>query len=243
MHPQIALLIDLQDVDQRLARLQDQLNRYPGIWAEMKGKLVKKVGALEAIVSDEQNRTEEKKHIEQDLRASSEKLKQYQAQQMMVKTAKELTALSAQIESIKKAIQRMEERGEEILANEAELRERIETSTVEVDELKARARKERDRIRDQVAAKTAEIEKLEKERASLLPGIEAGALDLYEKTRKRWPEDPVVPVRNGSCTGCHFAVLPNRLVVLHLDEDVLRCDHCGRILSHDETFVPAEHAQ
>ncbi len=243
MHPQIALLIDLQDVDLRLGELQGQLNRYPQTWEETKSKLLKKTRSLEAAQTEQTNRVEEKKKIEQDLRASCDKLKQYQAQQMMVKTAKELTAISAQIDGLKTAIQRLEGRGEEILSTEEDIRTRVEAAEKDVTEFREKARKERDRIREQVSTKTVEMKKLEKEREGLVPRIDESARDLYEKTRKRWPDDPVVSVRNGSCTGCNFAVLPNRLVALHLDEDILRCDHCGRILSHDETFVPAEHAQ
>lgn len=242
MHAQIAVLLELQDIDQRLAELHDQLNRYPQTWEEMKARVLKKTAARDEAVAERANRDAERKRIEQDLRLGSDKLKQYQTQQMMVKTAKELAAISNQIDSLRKSVTRMEERGEEILNTEKAVAEKIEKAEAELKDIKERARVERDRIRDQVAAKKNEIERLESDRKKVLARVEPSSMAIYDRVRKRWPSNPVVPVRGGSCTGCNFALLPNRLVVVHTDNEIVTCDTCGRIFSHDETFVPAGQA-
>jgi len=239
MHAQIAVLLELQDIDQRLVELHEQLNRYPRTWEEMKARVVKKTAAYEEAVADRTNRAAERKRIEQDLRLSSDKLKQYQTQQMMVKTAKELTAIGNQIDNLKKTMARLEERGEEILSTEKTVGEKIASAEAELKDIKERARAERDRIRDQVAAKKNEIAQLEGSRGRVLARVDQGLMAIYERTRKRWPSNAVVSVRGGSCTGCNYALLPDSLVKLHAEQDIVSCDTCNRILSHDETFVPA----
>jgi predicted nucleic acid-binding Zn-ribbon protein len=238
VHPQIALLLELQEVDQEIGQLQAQLNRYPVIWEEVKAELRKKTARVEEQRAMQERRHVERRKTEQDLRISSEKLRQYQSQQMLVKTGKELTAISGQIDTLKKTIARLEERGLQILEEDPQLAERIAAAEAELGVAKEHARTERERIRQQVAAKKDRIEFLRGERDKILPKLAQDALGLYERVRLRWPERPVVPVRNGSCTGCNFALLPNKLVDLHKNDALQVCDNCGRILSEDETYQP-----
>ncbi len=238
MIPDIATLLEIQEIDQQLAELQHQLNRYPTIWDEVKTDLRRKTEKLEAAKQAKTNYDSERKKTERDLRINSEKLKQYQTQQMMVKTSKELSAISAQIDNVKKIIARLEEKAIGLLDQNENIAAGIGKAEVELNEAKARAKKERERIREQVASKKQQIDNYTNDRGALIGKVSSGSLALYERTRNRWSNDPIVPVRSGSCTGCHFALLPNRLVEVHQEESIIFCDHCGRILSHDETFVP-----
>lgn len=235
-NPVISRLLDLQEMDQEIGELQSQLNQYPTIWEEVKSGLREKSKKLETLRAEETARHEERKKIEQDLRLCSERLKQYQSQSMLVKTSKEMQANQAQIDSLKKTIQRLEERGVELLDSEPEFRERLEAAGKQLAADKAEAREERERIRGQVAEKKSRIEATQKERDSLAEKIDDASLQDYERVRARWPENPVVPVRNGSCSGCNFAMLPNKLISVHKNDEIVHCDNCGRILSHDETF-------
>jgi predicted nucleic acid-binding Zn-ribbon protein len=108
-------------------------------------------------------------------------------------------------------------------------------------EAKERARVERERIRQQVASKKAKIVQLKADREAAIKRVPEESLRQYEQCRVRHPGDAIVDVRNGSCGGCHFSLLPNRLVEVHQGEKLVRCDHCGRLLSEDKTReeVPA----
>lgn len=240
-HPEIDLLLELQEMDREIMQLQDALNRYPAMWEEVKEGLRTKTAKVDSLEAAESERMGERRKVEQELRLSMEKLKQYQAQQMLVKTGKELTALSQQIDALKRAIGRLEERGVALL-EETGQREELEKARAALAEAKAFARTERDRIRDQVNTKKQRIEVLRRDRVAVAARVSAETLEQYELTRNRWQENPVVSVRSGSCTGCHYTVLPNKLVDLHKGEEIHRCDHCGRLLSYDESFQPVESA-
>jgi predicted nucleic acid-binding Zn-ribbon protein len=240
MNAKMARLLDLQDIDRQLYELQEQLNNYPTVWEDMKKKLRRRQEEFDKAQTAHQDRTAERTRIEQELRLSADKMKQYQAQQMIVKTPKEYEALNAQMDNLKKNMIRLEERATDLLDTDSASKEVLEKAEADLNGMKVKAREERERIRDQVNKKKQLQEKLTKEREEVRKQVDPELLRLYEQTRRRWELDPVVPVRQGSCTGCHFAVLPNRLVVLHCDTETLTCDNCGRIFSHDETFVPAE---
>lgn len=231
-------LVDLQEIDSQIVEIQGQLNLYPRIWDEVKTELRQLTEAAEAAAKANQDRAAERKRIEADLRNSTEKLIKYQAQQMLVNSAKELTAINNQIESMKKSIQRLEEQGLAILNSEDDLKARIESTGKAVSEAKAKAKTERERIRKQVDAKTKQLETLKAEREKTARKVSAPSLETYERVRRRWAVNPVVPVRNRSCTGCQWQILPQKMVELHQAEHLALCDNCGRILSEDQT--PAE---
>lgn len=240
MFPDVAQLLEIQEMDQEAHTLQEQLNQYPAIWDEMKKELRRKTVAVETLRNAEEERRKERVRIEQDLRLSSDKLKQYQAQQMMVKTGKELNAIGAQIETLKKTIARLEERGIALLEEDGQSADKIAKAEEELAEVKERARKERDRIRDQVAAKKERLTAVKADRDRAVTKVSEGSMKCYERVRARHPVNPVVSVRNGSCAGCNFQVLPHRLVEVHKGDQIIYCDNCGRILSEDESFSENE---
>lgn len=231
-------LVDLQEIDSQVVEIQGQLNQYPRIWDEVKIELRKLTEEAEAATKAHADRAAERKRIEQDLRISSDKLVNYQAQQMMVKSSKELTAINNQIDSLKKTIARLEEQGLAILNSEDEVTARIESTAKAVAEAKAKAKVERERIRKQVDSKTRQLETLRADRDKIAGKVSPDSLETYERVRRRWPVNPVVAVRNRSCTGCQWQILPQKMVELHQAEHLALCDNCGRILSEDQT--PAE---
>ena len=242
MYPEVQALLELQELDRERIELQDQLNQYPGIWEEVKSSLRARQEEYDRAEAAAANYQGDRRRIEQELRLSSEKLKKYQAQQMQVKTSKEFGAISNQIEALRKNIARLEEQGLELINREQEIKDRKVATEASLHEAKTEARTERERIRVQVNEKKKRLTALEKERGRVAGRVDGEALRLYERIRGRWPMDPVVSVRNGSCMGCHFAILPNALVALHKESAIEMCENCGRILSEDETYL-AERAE
>lgn len=231
----VSKLVDLQEIDSQVVEIQGQLNLYPRVWDEVKTELRKLTEEAEAAAKADQDRAAERKRIEQELRIGTDKLLKYQTQQMMVKSSKELTAINSQIDSLKKTMARLEEQGLAILNSEDEAKARIANSAKAVADAKAKAKTERERIRKQVDAKTKNLEALKKERQKIAAKVSEDSLETYERVRRRWPINPVVPVRNRSCTGCQWQILPQKMVELHTADHLALCDNCGRILSEDQT--------
>ena len=242
MHPEVHSLLELQELDREMIELQEQLNRYPGIWEEVKEGLRAKQEEFDVAEAADRNYHGDRRRIEQDLRLSSEKLKKYQIQQMQVKTSKEYSAISNQIETLRKSITRLEEQGLDLINREQEIKDRKASTQEALTAAKAQARAERERIRVQVNDKKKRLGSLQSARTKKTNKVDDEVLVLYERIRSRWPADPVVSVRNGSCMGCHFAVLPNGLVAIHKETGIESCENCGRILSEDETYL-AERAE
>lgn len=69
------------------------------------------------------------------------------------------------------------------------------------------------------------------ERESLTHGISKRLLRTYERMREsRLKSNAVVPVINGVCQGCYMVVTKSVIMELKRGEDLVLCEHCGRIL-------------
>jgi len=62
--------------------------------------------------------------------------------------------------------------------------------------------------------------------------------NFYETFHERYLGELVVPVVNGSCGGCFMQLLPQRLVQVHLAQEIVFCDRCHRLLAYDADYTP-----
>jgi hypothetical protein len=72
-------------------------------------------------------------------------------------------------------------------------------------------------------------------REELFSKIEDSLLRTYKRTQNRYPSDPLVAVKNNSCSGCFMQLPPQNLNELLAAQKLVQCRGCGRIL-----FLPAE---
>jgi len=72
---------------------------------------------------------------------------------------------------------------------------------------------------------------LASERENLTQGISKPLLRTYERMRgSRLKSNAVVPVINGVCQGCYMVVTKSVIVELKRGQELVLCEHCGRIL-------------
>ena len=72
------------------------------------------------------------------------------------------------------------------------------------------------------------------EKNKLTPLIEPRTLDTYKRIAQRHI-DPVVPLKNNSCGGCHLELGPQMAVDLACASSLIRCRSCGRFLYLDDS--------
>ncbi len=69
------------------------------------------------------------------------------------------------------------------------------------------------------------------ERESLIEGISRPLLHAYERMREsRLRSNAVVPLVNGVCQGCYMVVTKSVIMGLKRGDELVLCEHCGRIL-------------
>ncbi len=72
---------------------------------------------------------------------------------------------------------------------------------------------------------------LANQREGLVDGISTPILRTYERMREsRLKSNAVVPVVNGVCQGCYMVVTKSVIMELKRSDELIFCEHCGRIL-------------
>ena len=113
-----------------------------------------------------------------------------------------------------------------------------------VEEAKAGVSKEREKLaadetqlkaeQEALKKKAAEIQAalaaLEERRKGYTPNVEAKILGQYDRLLKKREGLALVPVKNDSCGGCHLELPPQAVNEIQMQERVIVCESCARIL-------------
>jgi uncharacterized protein len=236
----VKLLLEIQELDQEILEVNGQIALYPKIWEEVKQKIALKKQAYHQAESDLESHQKARRSVEQDIRLYSEELRRSQAQQRAIKTSKEFDAINKQIESLKAKMSELETAGLELIGKDEVIDANLKEASAELEEIQGVYLKEKERIRVQFNEKKTRINVLAKDKAKFVARVKGRSMIDYNRIFKRHPGTVTVPVRGGSCSGCHFGLVPNDLIQVHQLEKVVYCPNCGRILSHDEDYIPED---
>lgn len=228
-------LIELQDLDLEMARLDHQAKTLPVL-----KELAQATEGLESHDALAIASATEKSDIEVELRRSESDVEQVAARiskdQQFVDSgqasAKDLQNLLGELESLNRRKQELEEVELEIMVriDDAETRQKHHESerarfAAEVDRLTA----ERDLALDEIASKLNELSRARDEKSTT---ISKELLDLYLKIKDSNGGIGAARLKDGKCDGCHLSVNAVELTrIKSLPEDELvRCEECRRIL-------------
>jgi predicted nucleic acid-binding Zn-ribbon protein len=146
-----------------------------------------------------------------------------------IKNPKELQDLQAEVASLNRRRQQLEEalletmiELEEAVGSQVQAQERLETVQASWTTDQADLMKERETLQGRLA-------EIEQAREATLPGIDVGDLAVYQALRPRKGGVAVVQLKEGTCGGCGVAIPPS--LVWQLREGHLTsCGNCERIL-------------
>jgi len=236
MNPDLEKLMQLQDADREIQRLNDEVAALPRKVAAIEAKLADTKTAVEkakaAIKADEAARRKYESSI-QDLR---QKISKYRDQSLEVKTNEQYKALLHEIEFAERDIRQIEDKilegmldadlnEKRLRAAEAELRE----ETAEIEKEKAEARRRTEEDQKQLAEWNAK-------RDQLRSGISADTLRHYDRVLK-FRKTALAEARDHKCGTCQVMLRPQTYDDVQKNEKILTCDSCQRILYY---VPPAE---
>ena len=234
MHPDLQKLIDLQQIDTRIAALRNEIAALPkevaAIEAKLAGSKAKVEAAQAAIKTDE---TARRKH-ESDIKDQQEKISKYRDQSLNVKTNQEYKALLTEIEHAEKAIARLEDKILEIMVAADTRKETLKQAEAVLKADTAENEKEKEHARAQTARDEKELSELNEQRKQVRSGIGEDTLRHYDRVLKL-RRSALAPVRdNQMCGVCRVILRPQVYQDVMKGEEIMYCDSCNRILY----FVP-----
>jgi uncharacterized protein len=229
-------LLDLQTVDTTLAQLDHRRQTLPQHAAIAKLQIQRAALASDLVAADTtiSDLELEQTKAETDLEPVRERLKRNQARiaNGTVADPKALSSMLEEVGHLKKRISDLEDAELEVMEQlEAAVgsREALQARIGHVDDQLGDTIAERDR---QLARLSGEMGGLRTERAEITPLIPADLLALYNKIGASRRGVGAAELRQRRCTGCQLEInaADLRAFTAAPEDEVLRCEECGRIL-------------
>jgi predicted nucleic acid-binding Zn-ribbon protein len=241
MNPAIPQMLELQRLDQTTAALRAELEGMPKRQREADAKLNGERTALASAKEALAQALAQRKKLELDVQQWKDRAKKYRDQSSSIKTNEAYKALQHEIATAEGEASKAEDRVlEQMMAiEEAERRvKRLEAELKESEKVIAAEKKE---IEEQFAGKKKAWEAATAERRGVAKKIPEDLLELYERIAKKHPGTAMAQVRDGQCKACGLRALPHTIQLLEsdTDEEIFRCESCGRILY---SLEPIAHA-
>jgi hypothetical protein len=149
-----------------------------------------------------------------------------------VGSAKQLTDLQHEVESLRTRVAVLEDAELEVMERLEEAQARVAEVAAESADLAA-ARDAAQRARDLAFADVdAEVARVEGERVRVVADVPADLLALYDRIRGDAGGIGAAPLHRGRCQGCQLTLTPADLGRIRSEaaDAVVRCEECRRIL-------------
>jgi len=230
----IESLRKLQAIDGELYRLRNELKLKPLILEEARQRVAEQQAKAQA--SDARLKTVQLQHKEKEIELSTKEsnTKKLQAQLFQVKTNKEYSAMQQEIERSKADASLLEE---DIL----KVIDVIERAKQEYQQQQAVVAKQQDALKIEEARVSkdleilkADIAALEDKRKALVPAVAPQTLNTYERILANRDGLAMVPLIENSCGGCHMVQPPQVVNEALIQDKLVMCGSCSRILYADE---------
>jgi predicted nucleic acid-binding Zn-ribbon protein len=241
MHPAIPQLLELQRLDGIIASARTELDGLPKQLREADAKLN---GARAAVTSSKEAQTQaltRRKKLELDVEEWKSRAKKYREQSSSVKTNEAYKALQHEIANAEAEASKAEDLVLEQMMALEDVERRVKHVEADLREAEQAIAAEKKQMQVQYGEKKKKMESAGAERAEVAKKVPEELLELYARVDKKHPGSALAEAREEQCRACGVRVLPHVLQLLksETDEEVFRCETCGRILY---SLEPIPHA-
>ncbi len=227
-------LLDLQTEDTAITRLEIRKAALPEAarLAEVQERLDELTSDLEIATKQDEEITREHARLEGEIELLEQKIER-ESQRMfagVVSNPKELSALQAEVESLKRKKSGLEDQLLEVM----EQRETSSTTAARITGERDQASAEAEELTATVGTLMSEIDAELAQHSSARDQIAAelptDLVTLYDKIRDQKQGVGAAALENGMCQGCHMKVPQKELERMRAEGGLQRCDNCRRIL-------------
>jgi predicted nucleic acid-binding Zn-ribbon protein len=227
-------LVELQSVDGQIYALKAYREEKPKVITVIRNSLLEKEKAIKGLEDGLKVIQVKRKEKEVDLASKEAAIKKYNLQLMSVKTNKEYTSLQNEIEGLKADNSVLEEEILNFMEEIDLLRMRISKENESLIQEKNKVELEEKKLNLELQTIDEELKVLCSRRDSLLPAIEHTVLSMYEKILVNKNGVAVVSLVGEACQGCFMRVPPQVINEIMMEDKLIICDNCSRILYINE---------
>lgn len=230
MLPEIEQLLILQDRDQKITKLNSDIERLPLEEQQAKQRLKSVIESVNTAESEIKGNEVEISKIELDIDTRKDSITKLKNQQLETKKNEEFAAMEHSITNYQDEISKLEDSQLELM----EKGEELNTSLEEANDIHTKEQKVVDAelaiIKERKIQFSKKIEELKSDREKIASNIDNDLLDQYNRIFKSKKGVAVSELVNDICSGCHMKVTPTTAGMVRAEKVVSTCDQCGRIL-------------
>jgi predicted nucleic acid-binding Zn-ribbon protein len=226
----IEKLLVLQDRDRHILRVKEELARVEPERHALLERAATAQADLDAVKLKGKQIETERKKLELEVDTKKQQIERYAMQQFQTKKNDEYRALAHEIEQCKEVIGKLED-------GQLEWMEKAEEAQKQAVAAAQTAKEAKSVVDGQVAALTtreknlrAELAGLEASRQEYFLAVDEVARSKYMRLLKNKGANVVVGIEHGVCGGCHMKLPAQILVSCQVQQELVSCVTCGRLL-------------
>lgn len=223
-------LIELADQDQRIEKLRTKLAGLQDQKRQVEAKIESEEAKLAAKRDDLHELERRSREINAEVDDLDSQVRKHQKQ------LDEGLLSFKEMETVRETIEHNRDRMEALEDEALELMDQVEAREAEMAEeekrhhdWKARMDEDLQALGSDIEAQEQKIAEAQAKREELAEAVEERLYERYERLRGEL-SDPIVPVRDGRCTGCQLSLSETTMERVREGGDLVTCENCMRIL-------------
>ena len=230
MSTTIEKLLVLQDRDRKILQLSREQADIPARKSQIETRLQKHKDEQKRLQDEIKKSTALAKETEVEIDARKAKITKFREQQLQIKNNVEYRALEHEIAVVQKDIRDLEDREIEVMEAMEKINAQVAEHNKVLKDEESRIKADAGMLDKRAQAIQEELDGLKKERQEMSKDIDPDWLSRYEKILHKTADYALVPVDNGTCSGCHMKLPPHLVHDVKKNLTMTLCNFCSRLL-------------
>jgi len=222
-------LLDLQKLDLAITRLDAEVREIPQQIQALQTRLTEAKAGLDRAKAVADQIQKDRRAKERELDEATQNIKKKQARLFEIKTNEEYSAVLKEIESLKEKSSKLETEVLELFERADGAAKTVAEAEKEFKAAEALHQKDRTEKEGQLTRLKQDLANFQEARKGQASRLDGTLLQQYARLA-RTRGNAVVPVRDGSCTGCGIALTPQTYNEVRRNDRMFTCSSCNRIL-------------